>query len=171
MAFNGALGGLVAITAPCAFVDPEAALLIGVIAGALTYFGVLLMEALKIDDPVGAFPVHGINGAFGTLAIGLFATDVGLFYGGGAEQLGTQAIGVLAATAFVFPVSYAMFKLIDKFHGLRISEAVERAGIDGFYHGMSSYPEFTSDYSLPSYQVTAPDMSKRSAESSAASGD
>ncbi len=75
MAFNGALGGLVAITAPCAFVTPQAALLIGVIAGVITYFGVDLMEKLKIDDPVGAFPVHGFNGIFGTLAIGIWATD------------------------------------------------------------------------------------------------
>lgn len=171
MAFNGALGGLVAITAPCAFVTPEAALLIGVIAGALTYYGVLLMERLKIDDPVGAFPVHGMNGAFGTLAIGLFATDVGLFYGGGLAQLGTQLVGVLAAIAFVFPASYVMFRAIDRLHGLRIPEAIERAGIDGFYHGMSSYPEFTSDYSLPAFQVTAPDMGKRPPSSATAAGD
>jgi Amt family ammonium transporter len=150
MAFNGALGGLVAITAPCAFVTPGVALLIGVIAGGLTYYGVGLMEALKIDDPVGAFPVHGLNGAFGTLSIGLFATEGGLFYGGGFSQLGTQALGVASAAAFVFPAALLMFYLIKITVGLRVPAEVERAGIDGFYHGMASYPEFTSGYSLPS---------------------
>jgi Amt family ammonium transporter len=149
MAFNGALGGLVAITAPCAFVSPEGALIIGVIAGALTYYGVGLMEMLKIDDPVGAFPVHGLNGAFGTLAIGLFATQGGLFYGDGIDQLVTQAIGVGAAILFVFPTSLLMFYIIKVTVGLRIPAAIERAGIDGFYHGMSSYPEFASTYSIP----------------------
>jgi ammonium transporter, Amt family len=149
MAFNGSLAGLVAITAPCAFVTPEASLLIGVIAGALVYYGVGLMERLKIDDPVGAFPVHGINGIFGTLAVGLFATEGGLFYGGGLDQLATQAVGVAAATAFVFPVSLVMFLAIKQFHGLRVPIEVEQTGIDGFYHGMSSYPEFTSGYSMP----------------------
>jgi Amt family ammonium transporter len=151
MAFNGSLAGLVAITAPCAFVTPEAALIIGVIAGVLTYYGVALMEKLKIDDPVGAFPVHGLNGAFGTLSVGLFATDVGLFYGGGLHQLGTQALGVAAAFAFVFPVSLVMFVTIKRTVGLRIPAEIEKAGIDGFYHGMYSYPEFTSSYSLPSF--------------------
>ena len=143
MAFNGALGGLVAITAPCAFVTPTASLLIGVLAGALTFYGVELMERLRIDDPVGAFPVHGMNGIFGTLAVGLFATEGGLFYGGGFTQLGVQAIGVLAAIAFVFPVSYLMFTIIKNVFGLRVSEEVEIAGIDEYYHGISSYPEFT----------------------------
>ena len=91
MAFNGALGGLVAITAPCAFVTPVASLIIGMVAGVLVYFGTDLMEMLRIDDPVGAFPVHGINGIFGTLAVGLFATSGGLFYGGGLTQLGIRS--------------------------------------------------------------------------------
>ena len=143
MAFNGALGGLVAITAPCAFVTPDAALIIGVIAGALTYYGVGLMETLKIDDPVGAFPVHGLNGIFGTLSVGLWAVDTGLFYGGGLAQLGAQALGVLAATAYVFPVSLGMFALIKLTVGLRIAPEIEESGIDAVYHGMESYPEFT----------------------------
>jgi len=169
MAFNGALAGLVAITAPCAFVEPSVALLIGVIAGVLVYYGVGLMEALKIDDPVGAFPVHGLNGAFGTLAVGLFATDGGLFYGGGWDQLGTQALGVAAAIAFVFPVSLLMFRLIDMTIGLRVPEEVERAGIDGFYHGMTSYPEFSSSYSIPTRMKTGARVP--TAKSSTASGD
>jgi Amt family ammonium transporter len=142
MAFNGALGGLVAITAPCAFVTPNAALLIGVIAGVLAYYGVQLMERLRIDDPVGAFPVHGINGIFGTLAVGLWAVDGGLFHGGGWSQLGVQAVGVLAACAFVFPVSLLMFTLIDRTIGLRVPEEVESIGLDLEYHGIESYPEF-----------------------------
>jgi len=142
MAFNGALGGLVAITAPCAFVTPDSALLIGVIAGIITYYGVDLMERLRIDDPVGAFPVHGLNGAFGTLAVGLWATDAGLFYGGGFHQLGVQALGVAAVAAFVLPVSLLMFALIKRFSGLRVAPKVEIEGIDLYYHGIESYPEF-----------------------------
>ncbi len=172
MAFNGSLAGLVAITAPCAFVTPTSALIIGMVAGVLTYYGVLLMEALRIDDPVGAFPVHGLNGMFGTLSVGLFATQGGLFYGGGFSQLGTQALGVLAAVAFVFPVSLLMFYGIKVFFGLRVPETVERIGIDAFYHGMTSYPEFTSGYSIPS-PVTAPTAKPRGTvpESSPAAGD
>ncbi len=155
MAFNGSLAGLVAITAPCAFVSPEAALLIGAISGALVYYGVGLMELLKIDDPVGAFPVHGINGAFGTLAVGLFAKDIGLFYGGGVDQLWTQFIGLAAAAAYVFPVSLLMFYGIKVLVGLRVDEVIERAGIDGFLHGVSSYPEFTPGaYGLPTLTKT-----------------
>lgn len=160
MAFNGSLAGLVAITAPCAFVTPEVALIIGVGAGALVYYGVGLMELLKIDDPVGAFPVHGLNGMFGTVAIGLFATEGGLFYGGGADLLLTQVIGVLAACAYVFPVSMVMFYAIKRFAGLRVAPEIERAGIDGFYHGTTSYPEFTPGaYSLP---TAAPSSSEAS---------
>lgn len=149
MAFNGALGGLVAITAPCAFVEPHVSLLIGVIAGVLVFYGVAMLEVLRIDDPVGAFPVHGLNGIFGTLAIGLFHTELGLFYGGGMGQLGTQLLGVLAAIVFVFPVSLLMFYAMKFTIKLRVPAEVERAGLDGVHHGMSSYPEFGSSYSLP----------------------
>lgn len=143
MAFNGCLGGLVAITAPCASVTPDAALLIGIIAGTLTYYGTGWMEKLKIDDPVGAFPVHGINGIFGTLAIGIWDTSTGLLHGGGLTQLGIQALGSLSAIAFVFPVSLLMFFLIKKFLGLRVAPEVEESGIDVPYHGVASYPEFS----------------------------
>ncbi|MBN1201279.1 MAG: ammonium transporter [Anaerolineae bacterium] len=157
MAFNGSLAGLVAITAPCAFVTPEASLIIGVIAGVLVYYGVGLMEILKIDDPVGAFPVHGVNGIFGTLSVGLFATDGGLFYGDGFSQLGTQALGVTATILFVFPTSLIMFRIIDAVIGLRVPPEVEKAGIDGFYHGAYSYPEFTSSYGLPTAKAVSPE--------------
>lgn len=143
MAFNGALGGLVAITAPTAFVTPQAALVIGAIAGVLCYYGVGLMERLKIDDPVGAFPVHGINGIFGVLAVGIWGVDgVGLLHGGGFSQLGIQAVGLIACTLWTLPLAFGMFYAIDKTIGLRVSEEVETAGIDLAYHGIGSYPEF-----------------------------
>jgi Amt family ammonium transporter len=143
MAFNGALGGLVAITAPCAFVTPQGALMIGVIAGVITYYGVDLMEKLKIDDPVGAFPVHGLNGIFGVLAIGIWGVDgLGLLHGGGLTQLGIQAIGLVAATVWTLPLAFLMFYVIKKTIGLRVSETVEEDGIDLEYHGIGSYPEF-----------------------------
>lgn len=148
MAFNGALGGLVAITAPCAFVTPQAALLIGLIAGVLTYYGILLMERLKIDDPVGAFPVHGINGMFGVLAVGIWGVDgMGLLYGGGFTQLGIQFIGLVAATLWTLPVSFLMFYAIKKTGRLRVAPEVEAAGLDLAYHGIGSYPEFVSSES------------------------
>jgi len=142
MAFNGALGGLVAITAGCAYMTPNASLLIGVIAGVVTYYGIEVMERLRIDDPVGAFSVHGFSGIFGTLAVGLWATDTGLFYGGGWHQLAVQALGDVATIAFVFPISLLMFAAIRYFVGLRVSPEIEAAGLDLAYHGIESYPEF-----------------------------
>jgi Amt family ammonium transporter len=142
MAFNGSLAGLVAITAPCAFVTPDAALIIGVLSGVVCWYGVELMERLRIDDPVGAFPVHGLNGILGTLSCGLFAVEGGLFYGGGLAQLGVQSLGLVAVIAFVFPISLLMFLGIKFLVGLRVSPEVESAGIDLYYHGIESYPEF-----------------------------
>jgi Amt family ammonium transporter len=145
MGFNGALGGLVAITAPTAFVTPMAALVIGLIAGTIVYYGVGLMDKLRIDDPVGAFPVHGMAGIFGTLAVGIWGVDgLGLLHGGGFAQLGIQMLGVLAAIAFVFPSSLLLFYVIKKTIGLRVPDAVEDSGIDIPYHGIESYPEFIS---------------------------
>jgi Amt family ammonium transporter len=143
MAMNGCLGGLVAITAPCAFVTPMAALVIGIIAGAIVFYGTALMDLLSIDDPVGAFPVHGLNGIFGVLAIGIWGVDgMGLLHGGGFAQLGVQALGVLACIAFVFPIAYVLFLVIRRTVGLRVTEEVETTGIDLAYHGVGSYPEF-----------------------------
>ncbi|MBP6471594.1 MAG: ammonium transporter, partial [Chloroflexi bacterium] len=143
MAMNGALAGLVAITAPCAFVTPGAALMIGAIAGAIAYFGVDLLERLKIDDPVGAFSVHGLAGIFGVLAVGIWGVDgLGLLHGGGFTQLGVQAVGVLACTLWTLPLAFVMFFIIDKVIGLRVSAEVEDNGIDMAYHGIGSYPEF-----------------------------
>lgn len=145
MCCNGLLAGAVAITAPCAFVSPIGAVIIGAVAGVLVIWSVLFVErVLKIDDPVGAISVHGVNGAFGCLAIGLLAdghygagwngvankTPLGLFYGGGVEQLTAQAIGVLANVLWVFPVSLLAFLLIELFIGNRVSAKVEVEGLD-----------------------------------------
>lgn len=144
MAFNGALGGLVAITASTAFVTPGAALMIGLIAGVITVYGVHLMEVIKIDDPVGAFPVHGINGIFGVLAVGIWGVDgLGVLHGGGFAQLGIQAVGLVAATLWTLPLAFLMFFVIKKTIGLRVSAEVEEQGIDLEYHGIESYPEFS----------------------------
>lgn len=143
MAFNGALGGLVAITAPCAFVTPAAALIIGLIAGVITFYGVHFMEVFKIDDPVGAFPVHGLNGIFGVLAVGIWGVEgLGLLHGGGFSQLGIQVVGLVAATLWTLPLAFLLFFVINRTIGLRVSPEVEEAGIDLAYHGIESYPEF-----------------------------
>jgi Amt family ammonium transporter len=101
------------------------------------------MERLRIDDPVGAFPVHGFNGIFGVLAVGIWGVDgIGLLHGGGFTQLGVQALGILACTVWTLPLAFLMFYVIDKTIGLRVSPEVEASGIDLFYHGVESYPEF-----------------------------
>jgi len=153
MAFNGALGGLVAITAPTAFVTPMAALLIGAIAGGITFYGVGLMEKIKIDDPVGAFPVHGLNGIFGVLAVAIWGTNgLGILHGGSISQLGVQALGIVACIAWTLPMAFAMFYVIKKTIGLRVAPEVEEIGIDIPYHGIESYPEWESsdEISVPS---------------------
>jgi len=148
MAMNGALAGLVAITAPCAFVDPWAALVIGGIGGIIVVLGVILLDKLQIDDPVGAFPVHGLNGVWGTLAIGLFGQKAlglsfnGLFLGGGFSQLWIQLIGVVAAVLFVVTAMYIVFKLIDMTIGLRVTREEELRGLDIGEHGLEAYSGF-----------------------------
>ncbi len=145
---NGAIAGLVAVTAPAGFVEIWAAPLIGIVGGIVVVLGVLGIDRLRIDDPVGATSAHGLAGIWGTLAAGLFASprlvdegQVGLFYGGGLGQLGTQAATVAITFVFVFAVSYAVFKLIDMTIGLRVSAEEERAGLDISEHGMYGYPE------------------------------
>lgn len=145
---NGALAGLVAITAPCAVVSPTSALVIGAVGGVVMYFGTLLLEKSKIDDPVGAIPVHGMAGAWGTLSVGLFAqapytTDFsGLFFGGGFSQLGVQLLGIVAVLVWTAVTSYIVFKSIDKVIGLRVDEETEVSGLDKHEHGTVAYPEF-----------------------------
>ena len=143
MAMNGTLAGLVAITAPCATVSPIGALIIGLIAGVLVVLSVLFIDrVLKIDDPVGAVSVHAVNGAFGTLAVGLFNVKGGLFYGGGFKLLGIQALGVLAAFIWAFGLGLILFFAIKKTIGLRVSEAEELQGLDIGEHGMEAYSGF-----------------------------
>jgi Amt family ammonium transporter len=150
MMLNGCLAGLVAITAPCAFVGVGSATLIGLIAGVLVVLAVLFFDKLRLDDPVGALSVHLVNGVFGTLAVGLFAQDKimpnttgdGLLFGGGAKLLGTQALGVLAVAAFTFGVAILVWSVIKALTGLRVSQAEEVGGLDVGEHGMEAYPDF-----------------------------
>ncbi|MGD8780790.1 MAG: ammonium transporter [Ignavibacteria bacterium] len=138
MSFNGAIAGLVAITAGCANVSPLSAVVLGFIAGILVVLSVLFFErVLKIDDPVGAISVHGVCGAWGTLAAGIF--DVGGF---SLSVVGVQLLGIVSAFLWVFPVAFILFKLIDKTIGLRVTEEEELEGLDIGEHGMEAYPEF-----------------------------
>lgn len=147
---NGVLAALVAITASCAFVEPWAAVIIGAIAGTLMVFSYVFFDrVVKIDDPVGAFSVHGVAGIWGTLSTGLFATPelvakvgvgkAGLFYGGGLHQLGIQALGVVVAFIFVSIISFVIIYTIKKTIGIRVSEADEARGLDLSEHGAPCY--------------------------------
>ena len=150
MIVNGALAGLVAITAPCAFVGVGSAAIIGLIAGVLVVMAVLMFDKLKIDDPVGALSVHLVNGIWGTLAVGLFAVDKitgtatgsGLFFGGGFKLLTAQAIGVVAVGAFTFCGALLIWFLIKKAIGIRVSHEEEISGLDLGEHGAKAYPDF-----------------------------
>jgi Amt family ammonium transporter len=142
MTINGILAGLVAITAGCNVVDTNSAIIIGLIAGVLVDVAVLYIDKLKIDDPVGAIAVHGVNGLFGALAVGLFATDGGLFFGGGAAMLATQALGVLVIATFSFTVTFILMKIMQKTFGIRISKQEESAGIDAVSFGVEAYSTF-----------------------------
>ncbi len=143
MALNGALAGLVAITAPCDGVSPVASVIIGAIGGALVVFSVMFIDrVLKVDDPVGAVSVHGVCGAWGTLACGLFNMDSGLFYGGGLKQLGVQALGAGAAFIWAFGLGMVLFLGIKYTIGLRVSPEEESKGLDIGEHGMEAYAGF-----------------------------
>ena len=152
MMLNGAIAALVAITAACAFVAPWAAIVIGLVSGAIVVFGVLLVERLGIDDPVGAVAAHGMSGVWGTLSLGFLAVPSlatrldtgqgGLFYGGGFHQLGVQALGLVAVGAFTFSASFAVLWTFHKTIGIRTEPEVETAGLDVSEHGMWGYPEF-----------------------------
>ena len=143
MALNGALAGLVAITAGCDAVSPFGAMVIGSVAGVLVVLSVLFIDrVLRIDDPVGAVSVHGMNGLWGTLAVGLFNTSKGLFYGGGVEQLGIQALGAGTAFAWAFGLGLVLFFALKKTVGLRVSREEELRGLDVGEHGMEAYSGF-----------------------------
>lgn len=149
MTVNGALAGLVAVTAPCAWVTAEAAVAIGLIGGILVVLGVLTFDRLKIDDPVGALSVHLVNGIWGTLSIGLFANPdgvgysagplKGLLYGGGVEQLTKQAIGVVAVGALTFVGAIVVWSIIKATIGIRVEPEYEMKGLDASEMGMEAY--------------------------------
>ena len=138
MTLNGTLAGLVAITAGCANTSPLSAVIIGAIAGILVVYSVLFIErVLKVDDPVGAVSVHGVCGAFGTIAAGVF--DINGF---SLSVVGTQILGVATAFLWVFPLAFLLFKAIDKTIGLRVTPEEELDGLDIGEHGMEAYPDF-----------------------------
>ncbi len=145
MTLNGALAGLVSITAGCGNMTENGAVLAGLIGGLLVVFSIGFIErTMKIDDAVGAISVHGVAGAWGTLVIGLWGVDgdtgIGLFNGGGAAQLGAQAIGVLAYAFWAIVLSYVFLLILKKTVGLRVSEKEELAGLDISEHGEIAYP-------------------------------
>jgi len=154
MTINGAIAGLVAITAPCAWIEAWAAVVIGAIAGVLVVASCLFLEKKGIDDPVGAVSVHGINGIWGVLSLGLFAdgtygnytTDApfvtGLFYGGGFGQLISQTIGALVAVGWALGLGFVLFKITDLAFGIRVSPEEELQGLDVPEHGAVAYSNF-----------------------------
>jgi len=157
MAGNGAIAGLVGVTAPAGFVEYWAAPIIGLIAGVVVVYGVLMFDKMKLDDPVGALSAHGLAGIWGTLAVGIFASPrlivdgagAGVWYGifGDATlsstlgQLGVQALAVVLTFVVVLVISYVTFALIKSTIGLRVDDAEEEAGLDISSHGMYGYPE------------------------------
>jgi len=143
MALNGALAGLVSITAPCDGVTPIGALIVGIIGGILVVLSVLFIDkVLKVDDPVGAVSVHGVCGLWGTLSCGLFNMESGLFYGGGLRQLGVQAIGAGTVFVWAFGFGLVLFYTLSKTVGLRVSSEEELKGLDIGEHGMEAYSGF-----------------------------
>ena len=137
MSLNGALAGLVGITAGCANVSPSSAIIIGAAAGVIVVFSVMFFDKIKVDDPVGAVSVHGVCGAWGTLAAGIF--NIG---GTSAGIIGVQLLGIAACFLWTFPAAFMMFKLIDKTIGLRVSPEEELEGLDYAEHGGIAYPDF-----------------------------
>jgi Amt family ammonium transporter len=164
MVGNGAIAGLVAVTAPSGFIEPWAGVVVGLVAGFLVVVCVIGIEK-KIDDPVGVLSAHGVAGIWGTLACGLFTTkelatlrdvgEPGLFYGGGITQLWVQAVAVLAVIAWVFVTSIIVFWIINKTIGMRVSPEEEEAGLDISEHGMYGYPEqFIPEAELVGYGLS-----------------
>lgn len=145
MTLNGSLAGLVAITAGCDVVTPVGAVIIGLMSGCVVVFGIETIDKVfKIDDPVGAIGVHCLNGVFGTLVVGLFAVEGGLFYGGGLRLLGVQLAGVASVGLWTSVTAFIMFKAIKATIGLRVSAEEEITGLDLTEHGIDSYADFKS---------------------------
>ena len=145
---NGSLAGLVAITAPCAYVAPWAAVLIGLTGGILLVLGVDLIESVHIDDPVGAFSVHGINGMMGTLSIGFLGQKeltlnkkAGLFLGGGFDLLSVQILGVISIAVFTVAFAFLMYGGLKAIKRLRVNPEADRIGIDAYEHGATVWPD------------------------------
>jgi Amt family ammonium transporter len=141
MTLNGALAGLVGITAGCANVSPVSSVIIGAIAGVLVLYSVLFFDKIKVDDPVGAVSVHGVCGAWGTLAAGLFDTA-----GFSMKVVGVQLIGIGACFAWAFITGLILFKLIDMVMGMRVTKEEEMAGLDFCEHGATAYPDFQTHH-------------------------
>jgi Amt family ammonium transporter len=159
MIINGILAGLVSVTASCAFINMPSAAIIGFVAGILVVFAVGIFDSIKIDDPVGATSVHLVCGIWGTIALGLFsqgnkfganpAPKLGLFSGGGIEQMVTQLIGVVAVGAFTVAVSFIAWKIIGVItEGIRVSPEEEFEGLDIGEHGMEAYSDFMRESDL-----------------------
>jgi Amt family ammonium transporter len=143
MTLNAALAGLVGITAGCAAVSNFGAVAIGAICERVVVLSIAFIdEKLKIDDPVGAISVHVVCQALGTILVGLFAIDGGLFYGGGFSKLGIQTVGVLAIGAWAVAMTFIVLFILKKTMGLRVSERDETEGLDITEHGMNAYPDF-----------------------------
>jgi Amt family ammonium transporter len=146
MIINGALAGLVAITAPCAFVSPLSSILIGGIGGVIVVFSVIFFDRMKIDDPVGALSVHLVNGIWGTLAVGIFAQEKwgdapnGLLFGGGIKPLALQFVGVLVVGIFTFSCSLFLWWVLKRLIGIRVDADDELRGLDLSEMGMEAYP-------------------------------
>lgn len=140
LTLNGILAGLVGITAGCDVVSPLGSVIIGLICGLVMIFSVDFIDhKLKIDDPVGASSVHGVCGTLGTILVGLFAVDGGVFYGGGFGLLGAQTFAAVIVGAWAALMGYIIFKVLDKIHGLRVAKRVEEEGLDIYEHGESAY--------------------------------
>ena len=151
MAINGALAGLVAVTGGCAYYSHLSAIIIGAIAGVLVVIAVNIIDHLHFDDPVGAIAVHGVNGTFGALAIGLFAEKDGLFFGGGWHLLQVQTIGTLAISVWAFATTFILFKVLHATVGIRVSEEDEIEGMDVSEHGVPAYNE--QSMGIPGYNI------------------
>jgi Amt family ammonium transporter len=155
MTLNGCLAGLVAITAPCAFVTVEMSVVIGLIAGVLVVLSVIGFDRIKVDDPVGATSVHLVNGVFGTLCVGIFSHPeriarsanpehkAGLLYGGGMDQLINQLIGVAATAVYVVVAAGIAWFVLKAIVGIRVAAEEEREGLDFGEHGNEAYHGFT----------------------------
>jgi Amt family ammonium transporter len=152
MMLNGVLAALVAITAASGFVAPWAAIVIGAVSGWIAVAGVLFVERIGIDDPIGAVAVHGMSGVWGTLATGLFAVPAlaanlntgtgGLVYTGSFHQLGVQMLGLVTVGVFTFSASFGSLWVMKRLWGIRVEPETETAGLDVSEHGMWGYPEF-----------------------------